>query len=302
LPPAGEYGIFFEEAMSEFTYACPVCGQHIKCDMSQSGSKMECPTCFQTILAPDVSPMHDPKFVIMGTKVGERPIPTAVTTSGTPTTPAPAKKSPVAAVVLVVFIFAAGAAVFMFGGKIFKSDGGQTSRTAPAKNHPPQKTQTPAPPPVVAPPADDTNWMLNLGAVTMPGSTAAGRVHGQNFNCDRAVLQGGMLTLRVGARGAPDFGMVINFSGVPAEALAGQTINVATNADKAAGVTLRWKEGDLSLRENFTNNYAMRLEFGQIADNRMPGKIYLCMPDGQKSYVAGTFNAEIRKPKPPKQK
>jgi len=288
--------------MSEFTYACPVCGQHIKCDMSQSGSKMECPTCFQTILAPDVSPMHDPKFVIMGTKVGERPIPTAVTTSGTPTTPTPAKKSPVAAVVLVVFIFAAGAAVFMFGGKIFKSDGGQTSRTAPAKNHPPQKNQTPVPPPVVALPADDTNWMLNLGAVTMPDSMAAGRVHGQNFNCDRAVLQGGMLTLRVGARGAPDFGMVINFSGVPAEALAGQTINVATNADKAAGVTLRWKEGDLSLRENFTNNYAMRLEFGQIADNRMPGKIYLCMPDGQKSYVAGTFNAEIRKPKPPKQK
>ena len=292
--------------MSEFTYACPVCGQHIKCDMSQSGSKMECPTCFQTILAPDVSPMHDPKFVIMGTKVGERPIPTAVTTSGTPTTPTPAKKSPVAAVVLVVFIFAAGAAVFMFRGKIFKSDGGQTSRTAPeaapAKNHPPQKTQTPAPPSVVALPADDTNWMLNLGAVTMPDSTAAGRVHGQNFNCDRAVLQGGMLTLRVGARGAPDFGMVINFSGVPAEALAGQTINVATNADKAAGVTLRWKEGDLSLRENFTNNYAMRLEFGQIADNRMPGKIYLCLPDGQKSYVAGTFNAEIRKPRPPKQK
>lgn len=292
--------------MSEFTYACPVCGQHIKCDMSQSGSKMECPTCFQTILAPDVSPMHDPKFVIMGTKVGERPIPTAVTTSGTPTAPAPAKKSPVAVVVLVVFIFAAGAAVFMFGRKIFKFDGGQTSRTAteavPAKNHHPQKTQTPAPPSVVALPADDANWMLNLGAVTIPDSTAAGRVHGQNFNCDRAVLQGGMLTLRVGARGAPDFGMVINFSGVPAEALAGQTINVATNADKAAGVTLRWKEGDLSLRENFTNNYAMRLEFGQIADNRMPGKIYLCLPDGQKSYVAGTFNAEIRKPRPPKQK
>ena len=290
--------MFFEEAMSEFTYACPVCGQHIKCDMSQSGSKMECPTCFQTILAPDVSPMHDPKFVIMGTKVGERPIPAAVATSGTPTAPAPAKKSPVAAVVLVVFIFAAGAAVFMFGRKIFKSDGGQTSRTVPAKNHHPEKTQTPAPPSVVVLPADDTNWMLDLAAVTIPDSMAAGRVHGQNFICDRAVLQGGMLTLRVGARGAPDFGMVINFSGAPAEALAGQTINVATNADKAACVTLRWKEGDQARSENFTNNYAMRLEFGPFDGNRLPGKIYLCMPDGQKSYVAGTFNAEIRKPRP----
>ena len=105
--------------MSEFTYACPVCGQHIKCDMSQSGSKMECPTCFQTILAPDVSPMHDPKFVIMGTKVGERSIPAAVATSGTPTAPAPEKSFPVALVIALVILICVGgaAALFMFRGK-----------------------------------------------------------------------------------------------------------------------------------------------------------------------------------------
>ncbi len=38
--------------MSEFKYACPVCGQHIKCDSSQSGTQMECPTCFQKIVVP----------------------------------------------------------------------------------------------------------------------------------------------------------------------------------------------------------------------------------------------------------
>ncbi len=283
--------------MSEFTYACPVCGQHIKCDMSQSGSKMECPTCFQTILAPDVSPMHDPKFVIMGTKVGERPIPTPVADSGAMPTPAPQENSSLPAIVFIVLLCAAAVALFAFHGRIFKSTGGQG---APGTS-PPQKPVRPPPPPkpvVVAPPANDTNWMLDLAAVTIPDSMAAGRVHGQNFICDRAVLQGGMLTLRVGARGAPDFGMVINFSGAPAEALAGQTINVATNADKAACVTLRWKEGDQARSENFTNNYAMRLEFGPFDGNRLPGKIYLCMPDGQKSYVAGTFNAEIRKPRP----
>ena len=128
--------------MSEFTYACPVCGQHIKCDMSQSGSKMECPTCFQTILAPDVSPMHDPKFVIMGTKVGERPIPAAVADLGAAT--APEKHFPVAAFVFVVLLCAAVAAVFVFRGKIFKSTGGPANQGTSASNG--KQMPPPAPP------------------------------------------------------------------------------------------------------------------------------------------------------------
>jgi hypothetical protein len=65
---------------------------------------------------------------------------------------------------------------------------------------------------------------------------------------------------------------------------------------------LRWKEGNLSLRENFTNGYTLRIEFGQLAGNRMAGKVYLCTPDAEKSYIAGNFDAEIRKPKTAKQK
>jgi hypothetical protein len=102
-------------------------------------------------------------------------------------------------------------------------------------------------------------------------------------------------------RGAADLGATINFGGVLPEALAGQSINVATNAETAARVILRWKEGNLSLRENFTNGYALRIEFGQLAGNRMPGKVYLCTPDAEKSYITGNFNAEIRKPKPLRQ-
>ena len=93
---------------------------------------------------------------------------------------------------------------------------------------------------------------------------------------------------------------MINFGGVLPEALAGQTINVATNTEKAARVILRWKEGNLSRRENFTNGYALRIEFGLLDDNRLPGKIYLCTPDAEKSYLTGNFNAEIHKPRPPR--
>jgi hypothetical protein len=40
--------------------------------------------------------------------------------------------------------------------------------------------------------------------------------------------------------------------------------------------------------------------FGQATNQHMPGKIYLCLPDPAKSFVAGTFDAEIKKWTPPK--
>jgi hypothetical protein len=263
---------------------------------------MDCPTCFQKIVAPDVSPLHDPKFVITGTKVGERPVPKLP--ADRPATAPPRKESLLAAVVVVLILLGlmvAGAAMLVWGGKFFKSTGGPVV-TKSATNQTPVKKPAPAKPAVVvAPHANDTNWMLTLDAATIPNLTAAGRVHGQDYICGRAFLQNGTLMLRAGWRGAPDFGLAINFKGAPVEALAGQTINVVTNADKAARVTLLWKEGDQARSENFANNYAMRLEFGTPANNHLPGKIYFCAPDDQKSYVMGNFNAEIRKPKPPKQ-
>src|SRR5664280_1305033 len=110
----------FPAAMSEFKYACPVCGQHMKCDSSQSGTVMECPTCFQKITAPQAPATDDPKFIITGRKTGERPIPSAVANAGTIPAPEPGKKSLVAAIVFVVLLCAAAVALFAFWGTIFK--------------------------------------------------------------------------------------------------------------------------------------------------------------------------------------
>ena len=44
--------------------------------------------------------------------------------------------------------------------------------------------------------------MLKLDTAVIPDSTAAGRIHGQNFIVERASLQNGTLTLRYGTRGA----------------------------------------------------------------------------------------------------
>jgi hypothetical protein len=105
--------------------------------------------------------------------------------------------------------------------------------------------------------------------------------------------------LRAGTRGPVEFGVTINFAGAQPEALSGQSINVTTNAEKAAKVTLRWKDANGTVqKENYDDSYALRLEFGALANNRLPGKIYLCTPDKEESYLMGTFNADARKPKP----
>jgi hypothetical protein len=283
--------------MSEFKFACPVCGQHMMCDSSQAGSVMECPTCFQKITAPQAPASDDQKFILTGTKVGERP-PPKITTGNPGYVPAP--KNPLPAILfLTIFAGAVAAGIFVFRGKIF----GSAAAGAPpnATNSVSEKTNAPAKPVVVAPPASDTNWTLNLDGVTnFPDAPVAGRIHALDFLVERAYFQNGILTLREGSRGPLDFGCTINFSGAAAAALSGQTINVTTNADAAARITLRWKNDADSGRDNFASGYAMRLEFGALANNHLPGKIYLCTPDAEKSYLLGTFNADARKPKPKK--
>jgi hypothetical protein len=184
------------------------------------------------------------------------------------------------------------AAAIVFRAKLFKSG------TPPATMAPPPPVHTnPPTPAVVVAPSVDSPWRNNLAGVSFPDTPVAGRIHGQEFLADRAFLQNGTLILRRGTEGPMDFGLTINFSGVRSELLAGQSINITTNAPLAARVTLRWNETNQSLRDNFETGYALRLDFGTVVSNHLSGKIYFCAPDDAKSYIAGVFNAEIRRPR-----
>ncbi len=466
--------------MSEFKYACPVCGQHIKCDSSQAGSVMDCPTCFQKITVPQAPANADPKFILTGSKFVKKKIPDTLARAGAAPPSAPEKDLPVVIFVAILMLaVGAGAAFFLVkrldsnppqslkgwrssdigdaipagssrpvkrvftitgagadiwrqtdafhfvfqplngdgsltaellninnthewakagvmirestnassafalasiradgqaqflwrnaaqdeagasglaGGAgypkwvkvarsgnsfsaYYKANAGeawqrlgeaQTISMAPntqaglvvcshnagtlcqaqfaeitfsaeQKNSP----TPPAAPPPVAPPASDTNWLLALGTNAISDSPVAGRIHGKDFIMERASFStNGILTIRAGARNPFDFGLTINFGGAQAASLSGQTLNVMADADKAARVQLRWKNpGSEVQKAEFTNGYAMRLEFGALANYRLPGKIYLCTPDPEKSYLMGAFNANIPRPKalqPPK--
>jgi hypothetical protein len=103
------------------------------------------------------------------------------------------------------------------------------------------------------------------------------------------------------ARDTTELGLSIYLHANQTADLAGQAVNISSDTTNAPRVRLRWLNEQ---RKNTTKDfdkagYALQLQFGQLAGNRLSGKLYLCMPDEEKSYVAGTFNAEIRKPKPP---
>lgn len=268
--------------MSEFTYACPVCGQHIRCDSSQAGTQMQCPTCFQKIIVPQ-APTGEQTFILTGIKVaGDRPRSKAQEDG--PLLPR-THGFPGAIVVAIILICILVAVAFVYHGTIFrKPTPPPVAQTTPSK---------PKPKLPVAPEANDTNWMLNLKGVEIPKSTAAGRINGRDFITEHATFTGGLLQLRYG-----DLGFGIHFGNADAQMLSGKTINVATNATSAAQVILRWKDGTQTMHETFTNDYAMRLEFGMATNNHIAGKIYLCTDDDDKSYVAGTFRADIQKRKP----
>src|SRR5580765_6411772 len=162
--------------MSEFKYACPVCGQHIKCDSSQAGTEMECPTCFQKITVPQAPASEDQKFILTGTKKTERPIPKAPESNG----PAVAKTSSIAVVTIIIIVLglvAAGGVAYKFRDKIFKTAGPvETAQNPEEETNKPVATA----PAVVAPHANDTNWMMNLATVEIPDGPAVGRIHGQD--------------------------------------------------------------------------------------------------------------------------
>ncbi|HYG22550.1 MAG TPA: hypothetical protein VEH04_07195 [Verrucomicrobiae bacterium] len=267
--------------MSEFKFACPVCGQHITADSRTAGSQLDCPTCFRSLVIPQPPSASDSKLVITASEVSRQ----RAGFEGTVHSPAAAPRrrfwlfrGPGIAAIAILSITAT-AALLMIGGHLPLG-----TRTADKVDHDP----------AVA----DLSWQLDLSQEEIPPGPARGRIKGGAFVCERAVFQGGTLNLRMGKEWPPDLGISIHLYARNPEELAGRSAVVNSNNIRSPRVVLRWKEEGKTRTETFTNGFAMRLEFGQQEENQLPGKIYICTPDSERSLVAGIFHAEIRRPAP----
>lgn len=150
------------------------------------------------------------------------------------------------------------------------------------------------------PPAQpDPLWSLNLKNASIPNHPAAGKIHGAEFTVEAAKLEGGNLTLRQGKDFFPDQEFVIPLFLNAGESLESRSFNYNPGdpSPRPLNIQLGWKENShpVPKKQTISQGTALRLEFGKMANQKIPAKIYLCLPDAQKSYVAGTF--EIPAPK-----
>jgi len=260
--------------MTEFKFACPVCGQHITADSTTSGGQIECPTCFQKIVVPQPPASVDTKFILSAAQVS-KPRPVGMeTTSLSVRTPASRSRLLVPIIAASVsLVCAVAAGIFFFHDNLPAALGlGPRGR-----------------------------WSLNLKHATFPETQAAGKLRGHSFTFERSTLVGSTLSLREG-QGAPlDMGVSIPLGRWLSGDVSGRALEFTPERlSQVPRITVSWQdEQQKATRRFFTNGYALKLAFGQTTNGRAPGRIYLCLPDEAKSVVAGTFDAAIQKPKPP---
>jgi hypothetical protein len=162
----------------------------------------------------------------------------------------------------------------------------------------PSPPAEPAAPKEAAPTPPATGWTTDVKAMVFPASPAAGTVSGQPFapqTADISRIRGRFLTLRQGDESNPDAEVRILLAAGKDENFAGKTYEVAPDAGPGApAISVARKSQDRPAEPAlFTDKYALRLEFGQESAGKLPGRVYLCLPDESKTYLAGTFTADI---------
>lgn len=264
--------------MSDFKFACPVCGQHITCDSTRSGTKLPCPTCFQELIVPQAAQNGSSKLILTAAQVSSRPLPQEPPpTEAPPRRPSSVSYLPFALLVCLICLVAG--ALYAFRGRIFSS----------------------SPLPDAASTATNTLWRLSLAGVAIPNEPVTGRISGRDLPSAHAIAQGGTLTFRHRREGQPETALTLSLPVRTAEELANRHFSYPTNVAKSPAALLRWRDKPEQRPQRYeTSAYALQLQFGPVTEGRLPGKIYFCAFDAAKSWVAGGFEAEIRPPEPPR--
>jgi hypothetical protein len=156
--------------------------------------------------------------------------------------------------------------------------------------------------PVVAP-----VHTLDLSGVKIPVSKVNGTISGGSFVADKARIDKKpanvyALTLRQGAGLTPDRAIQVYLHFKGTDGPTNQTFTVSPGASDPAvsRVVKLWKTSagfapnDLS----FSANYALKLELGSMDKGLISGKIFLALPDTDKTVVAGQFTAPLIIPDP----
>jgi len=140
-------------------------------------------------------------------------------------------------------------------------------------------------------------WKMDLKGVSIPAGLASGMIHGDPVTISKAVLEHGILTLRDGKDVFPDHAFMIFLFLKKGESFENRIFEYSTESGFGSPhIHMKWKEAGKDLPETkvWMRGYPMVLQFGKRNGNEVPGKIYLCIPDQMKSFIAGSFTARVK--------
>jgi hypothetical protein len=144
-------------------------------------------------------------------------------------------------------------------------------------------------------PSNGSGWTMDVKDAMIPAAPVSGDIHGSGFQLKRALFRNGNLKF-ISADGQESLTIHGLGGSIENRSLEFQT---ATADDKnAPKIEISWKDGEENKSATFQDAYAMDLNFDAAKGRRIPGQIYLCLPDDSKSYIAGTFTVVLPKPKP----
>jgi hypothetical protein len=142
-------------------------------------------------------------------------------------------------------------------------------------------------------------YTLDVKTAKIPDGKANGMINGTNFVLDTARLERSgnstILTLRQGAGVSADREVLVYLRVSPTESLTNRTFTVSSDTKFGAPtIVKRWKHDPRFAPQQrpYTGGYALKLETGNAEeDGSLNGKIYLALPDNEKTVVAGNFKA-----------
>jgi hypothetical protein len=172
--------------------------------------------------------------------------------------------------------------------------GGSNSARTPEPAPSPQPGSDPRPAPA---PAGDL-YELDPAKHTIPAAPATGRLQGKPFTPDRVELEGDRLTLRSGKEFFADqeIAIMLGDKAKPADGLKLVVKPAQKWTDGIPTLHVSARSGQGLPDTKFVNeDYALTLELGKADKGKATGKIYLCLPDSGRSYLAGTFVAQRKR-------
>jgi hypothetical protein len=298
--------------MAEITFPCPSCHKGIQCDDSYCGQMIQCPMCHAEFRVPQKESLPKqnplvPQPTSGGSKLSAGSTQVARSSSGTgvpqkPVTKGPKKKQSklMAYVPLFVALAVIGGGLY-FGIPFYKKWKEDRENKAIAEAEAAALANAPAPEPepvVTNAPVLPPVHTLDIAAAKIPEGKVNGSISGTNFLAETIRIDRSgyaqILNVRQGAGLSPDRGVLVYMRLNPGEIPTNKTFTVSA-AEKPTGISQvrkLWKTNPkyAAQQKNYFTGYALKLEFGsQAEDGSIPGRIFLALPDPEKTVVAGVF-------------